>query len=67
MKTCFPDPRQIKICQKHLCKECTYVKKYINESDETFYSTEDNEPTFSSYFFQEGPVVNVENIEERLK
>ena len=30
------------------------------------HSTEDNEPTFSSYVFQEGPVFNVETIEERL-
>ena len=49
-----------------LCKECTYGQKDINESDENFYSTEDIEPTFSSSFFHEGPVVNVETIEEML-
>ena len=32
-----------------------------------FFPQPDNEPTFSSSFFQEGPIVNVENIEERLK
>ena len=26
--------------------------KYINENDENFDSTEDNEPTFSSSFFR---------------
>ena len=53
--------------QNVLCKKCTYVKKYINESDENFDSTQDNEPTFLSSFFHEGPIVNVETIEERLK
>ena len=48
-------------------KECTYVQKDINESDDDFDSTEDNELTSLSLFFQEGPVVNVENIEERLR
>ena len=66
-KTCFPDAKQIKKIPKTvLCKECTYVQKDINENDEKIDSTEDNEPTFSSSFFQEGPVFTVENIEERL-
>ena len=39
----------------------------MNESDEDFYCTQDNEPTFSSLFFHEGPIVNVETIKERLK
>ena len=53
MKTCFPDAKQItKFPKNVLCKEYTYVQKDINESDEHFYSTEDNEPNFSSYFFQ---------------
>ena len=50
-----------------LCKECTYVQKDINENDENFDSTEDNEPTFSSSLFYEVHVVDVETIEERLK
>ena len=49
-----------------LCKECTYVQKDINESDENFDSTKYNEPTFSSSFFEDGPVFTVETIEERL-
>ena len=68
MKTCFHDANQIKKCPKTvLCKECTYFQKDINESDENFDSTQDNEPTFSSSFFHEGPIVNVETIEELLK
>ena len=30
-----------------LCKERKYVQKDINESEENFDSTQDNEPTFS--------------------
>ena len=64
MNTCFPDAKQIKKCPKTvLYQKCTYVQKDINESDENFDSTQDNEPTFSSSFFHEGPIVNVENIE----
>ena len=64
MKTCFPDAKQNKKYPKTtLCKEFTYVQKFINESDKNFYSTQYNEPTFSSSFFHEGPIVNVENIE----
>ena len=49
MKTCFPEAKQIKkISKTVLCKECIYVQKDINESDESFYSAQDNEPTFSS-------------------
>ena len=45
----FPDANKIKRCPKTvLCKECTYVQKDINESDENFDSTQENEPTFSS-------------------
>ena len=41
--------------------------KYIQmKRTRNIHSTEDNEPTFSSYVFQEGPVFNVETIEERL-
>ena len=47
-KTCFPDAKQKKSQKNVLCKECTYVQKYINENDENFDSAEDNEPTFSS-------------------
>ena len=50
-----------------LCKECTYVQKYRNESDENFDSPPDNEPTFSSSHFHEVPIVNVKTIEESLK
>ena len=32
-----------------------------------FDSPPDNEPTFSSSYFHEGPIFNVEIIEERLK
>ena len=68
MKTCFPDANQIKQCPKTvLCKECTYVQKDINESDEHFDSPPYNEPKFSSSYFHEEPIFNVETIEERLK
>ena len=50
-----------------LFRECTDVQKDLNESDENFDSPLDNEPTFSSSIFHEGLIVNVENIEERLK
>ena len=51
MKTCFPDAKQIENTPEIvLWKECTYVQKYINEKDDNFDSTEDNEPTFSSSF-----------------
>ena len=47
-KTCFTGAKLIQKCPKNvLCKESTYVQKYINENDENFDSTEDNEPTFS--------------------
>ena len=67
MKTCFTDANKIKNPKNTLCKECTYVHKYGNESDETFYSPLDNKPTFSSSYFHEEPIVYVETIEERLK
>ena len=51
-KNCFSDAKQIKNPKNILCKECAYAQKDINESDENFYSTEDNEPTFSSSFFR---------------
>ena len=50
-----------------LCNDCTYVQKDINKSDENFDSTQDNEPNFSSSYFHEEPIVNVESIEERLR
>ena len=37
--------------------------KNRNESDENFDSPPDNEPTLSSSYFHEEPIVNVENIE----
>ena len=49
MKNYFTDAKQINKCPKNvLYKECTYVQKDINENDENFDSTKDNEPTFSS-------------------
>ena len=38
-----------------------------NESDENFDFPPDNEPTLSSSYFHEEPLVNVETIKERLK
>ena len=68
VKTCFLDEKQIIKCPKTtLYKECTYVKKYRNEGDENFDYPPDNEPTFSSPYFHEEPIVNVETIEERLR
>ena len=59
-RTCFPDAKQIKKCPKTvLCKECKYVKKDINESDEDFHSPPDNEPTFSSSYFHEETILNL--------
>ena len=68
MNTCFTDEKQIKKYTKTvLRKECTSVQKYINESVESFDSTQDNDPNFSSSFFHEGPIVNVKTVEEGLK
>ena len=62
MKNCFPDAKQIiKFPKTVLCKECTYVQKDINKSDENFDYTQDNEPTISSSYFHKEPIVNVEN------
>ena len=48
MMNCFPDAKKIQKCpETFLCKQCTYVQKYINESDKNFDSTQDNEPTIS--------------------
>ena len=44
-------------------EKVSYVQKYTNESDKNFDSTQDNEATFSSSFFHEGIIVNVETIE----
>ena len=41
--------------------------KYRNKSDDNFDSPPDNEPTFSSSYFHEEPIVNLETIEESLK
>ena len=68
MKTYFPESKQINQCPKStLCKECTYVQEEEIESEGNIYSPPDNEPTFSSSYFPEKPIVNVETIEERLK
>ena len=68
MKTCFSDAKQTKKCQKNtLCKECTYVQKYWNESDENFDSFPNNKPTFPSSYFHEDPIVNVGTVEETIK
>ena len=68
VKTCFLDEKQIIKCPKTtLYKECTYVKKDRNEIEENIDYLPDNEPTFSSSYFNEEPIGNVENTEERLK
>ena len=65
MKNCFPDVKPIKKCPNTvLCKECTYVKKYINGNDEKIDSTEDIQHTFFSSYFLENPVFTVEIIEK---
>ena len=51
INTSFPDAKQIKMPKFFLCKECTYVQKDINESDENFDSTQYKEPILSSSFF----------------
>ena len=50
-----------------LCKECTYVQKYRNESERNIESPPDNEPTFSLSYFHEGTIVILETMEEILK
>ena len=50
-----------------LGKECIYFQKDRNKSDENFDSPPDNGPTFSSSYFHEGLIFNVEIIEERSK
>ena len=68
IKTCFPDAKQIISCPKStLCEECTYVQEEKDESEGNIDSLPDNEPTFSSSYFLEKPIVNVENIEESFK
>ena len=64
-KICCPDAN--KRPKTTPWKECTYVKKYINESDDTFDSPPDNEITFSSSYFNEETIVNLETTEENLK
>ena len=67
-KTCFPDAKKINQFPKPpLCKECTYVQEEKDESEGNIDSPQDNEPTFSSLYFLENPIVNVETIEERFK
>ena len=47
MNTCSPDAERKTKCPKTVCcKECTNVKKGINESDDNFVCQLDNEPTF---------------------
>ena len=63
MKNFFPDAKPIKKCPKTvLCKECTYVQKYIIRNDEKIDSTEDIEHDFFSSYFVERPVFTVETI-----
>ena len=51
MKYCFPDAKQKKCPKTVLCKECTYVQKYINGNDEKKDSTEDIEHSFAHHIF----------------
>ena len=49
IKNWFPQENPIKKQKQFfLCKECTYVQKYINGNDEKIDATEDIEPTFLS-------------------
>ena len=67
IKNCFPDANQIRRCPKTvLCKECTYVQKYLNVKDEKIDHTEDIEQTSFSSYFIEKPVFTVESFEARL-
>ena len=67
MNYCFSEAKQIKKCPKTvLCKECTYVQKYINGKDEKIDPPEDIEQTFFSSYFIEKPNFTVESIEVRL-
>ena len=51
MKTYFPDAKHTKNFPKTvLCKECTYIQKYLNESDENFVSPPDSDLTFHRHF-----------------
>ena len=53
-KTCFLDAKQIKKYPKiTVCKECIYVQKDRNESDENIDPPPDNEPILSSSYFNE--------------
>ena len=68
MKTFFPDAKQINQCPKStLWKECTYVQEEKDEIEGNIDSPPDNEPTFSSSYFLEKPIVNVETVERILK
>ena len=68
MKIYFLDEYQINQCpESTLCKECTYVQEEKDESEGNIDSLPDNEPTFSSSYFLEKPIFNVETIEERFK
>ena len=49
-----------------LCKELTYIKKDINESDDNCFPHQITNLPFHHHF-KEGPIVNVGTIEERLK
>ena len=58
MKNCFPGANQIKKCPKTvLCKECTYVQKYINVKDEKIDPPEDIEQTFSRHISLKNPIL----------
>ena len=68
MKTCFPEANQINKCPRSsLCKELTYVQeeKYVGGGN--IDSPPDNENTFSSSYFLEKSIVNVETIEGKFK
>ena len=50
MKNCFPDDKKTnKFPKTVLCKECTYVQKYINDKDEKIDPPADIEQTFSHH------------------
>ena len=56
-----------KALNKTVCKECTYVQKYINQIDESFDFSSDNEHTFPASYFHEEPISDAQTIEEGLK
>ena len=68
IKTCFPDAKQINQCPNSpLWKECTYVQEEKDKSEGNIDSPPDNKTTFSSSYFLELPIVNVETIGKRFE